>query len=203
MVVGYARAYCRDRDLRVQRAALARAGCENVIEVYQTDVKAHRDGLKRALTALNPGDTLVVRKLDRLASSLKQWMAISAVLQERGITLRVLEDGQDNSGAEENVFARLLAALAEYEHARRQRVVNGHVAPQHRRRRGRPRGADEAKRAKALALCFDKASSTTEICRRVGISRPTFYRYCRSSNSDTILVSNEIPDDSRSHTKRP
>jgi DNA invertase Pin-like site-specific DNA recombinase len=202
MVIGYARAHSRDRDLHLQRAALRRAGCESIIEVSQADVRSHREGVNRALSSLKQGDTLVVRKLDRLASSLKQWMAISAELQERGITLRVTEDGQEETGAEENVFARLLSALAEYEHARRQPGPGGHVAPQHKRRRGRPRGTNETKRATAMALRQETACSITEICKRVGISRPTFYRYCRTPSSDTVLVSNDSPDESRSHSKR-
>lgn len=203
MMIGYARAHSRDRDLHLQRAALKRAGCEFIVEVLQTDVQAHRDGLKKVLSTLNQGDLLVVRKLDRLASGLKQWMAISAALQERGIALRVLGD-RDENGAADTEFNQLLSALAEYEKAKRNQRAGtvAHSAQPFRRRRGRPRGTDEAKRAAALALRKETACSITKICEIVGISRPTYYRYYRAAKSDAAADTQTVSNESASYNRR-
>ncbi len=186
MVIGYARSHSRDSDLRLQRAALQKAGCEFIIEIPDPDVKSHRLGLMRALDTLSQGDTLIVRRFDRLASSLRQWMAVSAILQDRGIKLRVLEDGAENAGSNEDIVGRMLSAMAAYEQARRQK------RPRTKRRRGRPRGMDEAKRAAALKLKNETSHSITEICHMVGISRQTFYRYCRIANTDTTEATRSI-----------
>jgi DNA invertase Pin-like site-specific DNA recombinase len=186
MLLGYARAHSRDPGLQLQRAALQRIRCDNIIEVTQASVKAHREALTHALSMLRKGDTLVVRKLDRMATSLKQWMTVSALLQERGIHLRVLEDDPEATGPTGELVDRLLVALAEYGRARDRRRSRAERATGAvpARRRGRPRGTNESKRSNALALRNSSGISITEICKLVGISRPTFYRYHKNSQPE-------------------
>ncbi|MCG8340612.1 MAG: recombinase family protein [Cytophagales bacterium] len=52
--------------------------------------KEHRPGLACCMKALQPGDTLVVCKLDRLGRDLKELIAIVEELQQREIGLKVL-----------------------------------------------------------------------------------------------------------------
>lgn len=158
----------------------------------------------RALDLLNRGDVLVVRKLDRLATSLKQWMAVSAVLLDRGIGLNVLDDGQDTGDPSGNVMGRLLSALAEYEQARRKKRTQGGSRSMARGkgRRGRPCGVNEAKRDAALRLKSETSCSVTEICEIVGISRPTFYRYNRSSIEASGAESQLEQTEATSHVRR-
>lgn len=49
---------------------------------------AVRPGLKRALKAIQPGDTLAVWKLDRLGRSVKNLIALISDLHERGAHFR-------------------------------------------------------------------------------------------------------------------
>src|SRR5690349_2161440 len=114
MVIGFARMHTRDRDLRNQRAALCRARCDTIIEVSGRGAAAHREGLARLMAALGRGDTLVVRELDRLTNSLTHLMELSALLQERSVTLRVLVDDPESIGGGDASIGQVVAALAAY-----------------------------------------------------------------------------------------
>jgi DNA invertase Pin-like site-specific DNA recombinase len=65
-LVGYARVSSDDQTTALQRDALTAAGCELIFEDSASGARADRAELAAAIAALNPGDTLVVWKLDRL-----------------------------------------------------------------------------------------------------------------------------------------
>jgi DNA invertase Pin-like site-specific DNA recombinase len=67
---GYARVSTDDRNPALQLAALKKAGCQTVFKGEGiSGVTAKRPGLRRCLKKLEHGDTLIVRKLDRLGRS--------------------------------------------------------------------------------------------------------------------------------------
>jgi DNA invertase Pin-like site-specific DNA recombinase len=65
MRIGYARVSTDDQNLDRQRAALADAGCDQVVEEVESGVKA-RNRLVALLACLSAGDELVVKSMDRL-----------------------------------------------------------------------------------------------------------------------------------------
>ena len=66
---GYARVSTRDQDLAAQDAELRAAGCAKVFKEKVSGVKSDRPELVKAIGRLEPGDVLVVTRLDRLARS--------------------------------------------------------------------------------------------------------------------------------------
>ena len=75
---GYARVSTLDQDLGLQRAALKAAGCK-VIRAEKAN-GSRRDGrteLQVLLDFVQPGDALVVTRIDRLARSMKDLQDIS------------------------------------------------------------------------------------------------------------------------------
>ncbi len=73
---GYARVSTFDQDLGIQRAALKAAGCKVVRAEKASGTR--RDGrteLQVLLDFVQPGDTLVVTRIDRLARSMKDLQA--------------------------------------------------------------------------------------------------------------------------------
>jgi DNA invertase Pin-like site-specific DNA recombinase len=183
MLVGYARICVRDRDLEVQRAALRKAGCETIIEVRRDGKTAHRDGLRRAINMMRPGDTLVVLSLETAAISVKHLMEMSMLLSERHIDFRCLEDDIDATGNAGNLMRHILSSLAEYERTklRKPERPDRSNATAVADPPDRPSGIDEAKRHAAMALSDSTTRSVTEICKIIGISRTSFYRYKRCS----------------------
>ena len=89
---GYARVSTIDQDLRLQRATLKAAGCD-VIRAEKAS-GSRRDGrteLQVLLDFVQPGDTLIVTRIDRLARSMKDLQDIVHELKTRGVALRATE----------------------------------------------------------------------------------------------------------------
>src|SRR5215471_6078877 len=72
MKYGYARVSTDDQTPALQLAALKKAGCKTVFKDNGlSGATTNRPALLRCLKKLQPGDTLIVWKLDRLGRSLR------------------------------------------------------------------------------------------------------------------------------------
>src|SRR5208282_2170260 len=93
MLVGYARVSTNDQNLALQRDALKAAGCKKLFSDQGISGSIFkRPGLDAALASLQPGDTLLVWKLDRLGRSLPHPVQRISDLGDRGINFRSLSD---------------------------------------------------------------------------------------------------------------
>jgi DNA invertase Pin-like site-specific DNA recombinase len=92
-VVGYARVSTREQDPAAQDAELRDAGAARVfIDHGESSRVKDRPQWLACLDYLRPGDTLLVRRLDRIAGSEK--MAIETIneLHERGVNIKSLTE---------------------------------------------------------------------------------------------------------------
>ena len=82
MLVGYARtsSLAQVAGLEAQERELHAAGCNKIFREQVSSV-AQRDQLEQALDYVREGDTLMVTKLDRLARSVGDLLAIVARLE--------------------------------------------------------------------------------------------------------------------------
>jgi DNA invertase Pin-like site-specific DNA recombinase len=71
-----------DQKPELQFDALNNAGCEKIIDDKISGTVAERPGLHKVKELLRPGDTLVVRRLDRLGRSLKDLIDRMNYLEE-------------------------------------------------------------------------------------------------------------------------
>lgn len=83
-LIGYARCSRISGETRLQRDALRRAGVSVIFEEHVSAV-ADRPALWRAMSALQPGDVLVVWKLDRLARSLRDLLELLESLDKMAV----------------------------------------------------------------------------------------------------------------------
>ena len=173
---GYARVSTIDQDLRVQRAALKAAGCA-VIRAEKAS-GSRRDGrteLQVLLDFVQPGDTLIVTRIDRLARSMKDLQDIMHELKSRGVALRATEQPIDTSTAAGKAFLDMLGVFAEFEsNLRRERQLEGIAA-------AKARGAYTGRKAKidpaAIRQLRDKEKlGPSAIAKRLGIGRASVYR---------------------------
>jgi DNA invertase Pin-like site-specific DNA recombinase len=82
MRYGYARVSTSNQDFQVQVDALRAAGCERIFAERVSGTEGRRE-FQRLMKALNPGDAVVVTKLDRLARSSRDLLNILAQLRRR------------------------------------------------------------------------------------------------------------------------
>ena len=179
MLIGYARVSTDDQNLALQRDALAAAGCEKIYEDKASGAKAERPGLALALEVARAGDTLVVWRLDRLGRSLKDLIALAEGLDKRGVGLKSLKEALDTTSSGGRLIFHMFAALAEFERDLvRERTQAGLTAARARGRLGgRPKRLTPEKRRLAVQLYRAREHSIAEICRLMGISKPTLYSY--------------------------
>ena len=184
MLIGYARVSTDDQNLDLQRDALHNAGCVKIYEDQLSGAKAARPGLEKALDVARSGDTLVVWRLDRLGRSLKDLITIVESLEQRNIELMSLQESLATHSNEGKLIFHLFAALAEFErNLIRERTQAGLKAARARGRNGgRPKALEPSKRKLAVKLYEEKQYTIDEICRMMGISKPTLYSYVEEVN---------------------
>ena len=186
MLIGYARVSKADGSqlLDLQRDALTDAGVaeERIYEDRASGRKDHRPGLEACLKALQPGNTFVVWKLDRLGRDLKHLVSTVDELRECGVGLRVLAGAGaeiDTSTANGRLIFGIFAALAEFERELiAERTRAGLAAARARGRHGgRPRKVDRAMLQMAMTAMAARETNAQDLARRLGITTTTLYMY--------------------------
>ena len=121
----------------------------------------------------------MVWKLDRLGRSLKHLIETVTDLSHRGVGFRSLQEAIDTTTSGGKLLFHVFGALAEFERDLiRERTLAGLAAARARRRKdGRPRHLDDKKKRHAALLPSDPTNSVKDICRTLGISKTTLYRY--------------------------
>jgi len=180
MNIGHACVSTFDQTLILQQDALATANCERVFTDIISGARSERPGPTEALDFLRPGDVLVVWRLDRMGRSLKMLIETLTLLSQRGIGFRSLTEQIDTTTPGGKLIFHIFGSLAEFERDLiRERTQAGLAAARARGRKGgRPRKLDTSgKLAMARSLYNDKNNSIQDICKTLGISRATLYRY--------------------------
>jgi DNA invertase Pin-like site-specific DNA recombinase len=114
MQYGYARVSADEQNTALQRAALKRAGCKTIFtDEGRSGATVQRPALTRCLTALRPGETLIVWKLDRCGRSLRDLMTLLDELRAQGVTFRSLTEHIDTETAADRAMWHMIDVLAE------------------------------------------------------------------------------------------
>jgi DNA invertase Pin-like site-specific DNA recombinase len=186
MLIGYKRVSKSDgsQSTIMQHDGLIAAGVDenHIYEDFASGKKDLRPGLQAALKALRPGDTLVVWKLDRLGRDLKHLINTVDDLAQKDVGFRVLSGhgaSIDTTTPSGKLVFGIFAALAEFERDLIvERTKAGLAAA---RARGRSGGAPykmtPAKLRLAMAAMGHRETKVGNLCKELGISRQTLYRY--------------------------
>jgi len=176
-IIGYARTSTVDQiaGFEAQLRDLEAAGCTQIFREQVSSV-APRAQLEAALTYAREGDTFRVTKLDRLARSIRDLLAILDRLQGKKVTVQILDLGLDTSTAIGKLILTLLGAIAEFE-----RAIN-----HERAREGIERGKREGKYKGRTPVAFRQRDAiralraggmgASEIALKLGVARSSVYR---------------------------
>jgi DNA invertase Pin-like site-specific DNA recombinase len=198
--IGYARTSTRDQEagLQAQIRDLIAAGCaERDIYTEQASSVRERpelDLLRRRI--LRPGDELVVTRLDRLARSARDTLALAEEFGQRGVTLKILDPamtieppGRVNgsmASAMSRMILTVMAAMAQLEREimlERQREGIARAKAE-----GKYKGQPPHARAKAPQVIELAAAGRTraEIAAALEISERSVYRILAETRPKTI-----------------
>jgi DNA invertase Pin-like site-specific DNA recombinase len=184
MYIGYARVSTYDQNLDLQINALKEKGCKMIYKEKVSGISKQRPELEAMIEYAREGDAIVIWKLDRLGRSLKNLLEIVNTLNEKGIGLVSLHDPIDTTTSQGRLVFNLFASLAEFERELiSERTRAGLTAARSRGRKGgRPKGLSAKAEEKSIAAVHHykaRQLSIRDICEKLGIAKPTFYRYLR------------------------
>ena len=195
MNLGYARVSTKSQSWDLQVDALKKAGCRKVFCEVASGTKTIRPEWDNLMHDVEPGDTIVIWKLDRMGRSLKHLTQVMNELASKGVGVVSLNESIDTNTAQGRLMLNMFASFAEFEKDLiRERTMAGLTAARARGRLGgRPKGISEvAKKIACVAevLYNQRELTIAEICTQLGIARETLYKYLRYRNVE--IISNKL-----------
>ena len=182
MIYGYSRVSTKSQakdgnSLEAQEAALKAAGAQKIYSDAFTGTKSHRPELDKLLEVIQPGDTLIVTKLDRIARSASQGTELIEALLKKDIIVHILNIGIMDSTPTGKLIRNILFSFAEFERDMIvERTQEGKaIAKQNPEfTEGRPKKYSRQQINHALDLL--KNHSYRQVCQMTGISKSTLIR---------------------------
>lgn len=180
MLVGYCRTSTAEQvaGFEAQEQVLLATGCKRLFTEQVSSVAA-RTELDAALDFVREGDVLVVTRLDRLARSTTDLLAIVATLERKGVALRILDFGGsevDTKSPTGRMLLTMFAAVAEFERGvmlERQRTGIAKAKAEGRYRGRAPTARAKSHQVRSLATAGMKPMAIAE---ELAISRASVYR---------------------------
>lgn len=182
MIYGYARVSTKGQDhygngLEVQEKQLKDNGAEIIYYESFTGTTKNRPELNKLLSVLQSGDTLLVAKLDRIARSTRDGLAIIDELLDKGVSINILNMGKFDNSPTGELMRTIFLAFAQFERDMIvQRTTEGKEIC-----RSNPNWKDGRKRndlpdfEKFRKKQKDGEMTVNECCAELGISRATWY----------------------------
>lgn len=187
MIYGYARVSTKGQDkhgnsLQDQIQRLRAAGCEEIYHDSFTGTKMDRPEFTKLLASLRAGDTLIVTKLDRFARTAADGAKTVQELVARGVEVNVLNMGRADNTPMGKLMVTILLGFAEFE---RDMIVERTMTGKAVARENNPDWREGRKRidAPGFKRYWERQRrqeiTVEEACRKLGISRSTWYARCR------------------------
>ena len=184
MVYGYARVSTRGQatdgnSLTAQTRQLMEAGVDmdNIYSDSFTGTKMDRPQFSALLSVIQPGDTLVVCKLDRFARSMAQASELITELINKGITVNVLNLGILSNSSVNTLLRNVLLCFSQFERDMiLERTQEGKAIAKQKPgfKEGRPRKYTDLQIQHAVSLL--DTMSYSKVTAITGISKSTLIR---------------------------
>lgn len=182
MIYGYARVSTRMQEkdgnsLEAQEQELKRLGAEKIFKEDRSGKSIDRPVFNELISILQPGDTLIVTKLDRMCRSLIQGMEIVNKLIEKDIAVYIGNIGRMDNTPSSKLIRSIFFAFAEFERDTLiERTQEGRALAKQRPgyQNGRPNKYTQDMLNHALDMLDNHSYSEVE--RFTGISKSTLVR---------------------------
>lgn len=183
-LLGYTRISTATQDAQLQLDALLNAGVEarDIFSDVTSGAKkaSARPAMSKLLEYAEPGDVVIVWRIDRLGRSMLDVLNTIAKLDERNIQVRSITDNIDPSTASGRLMLNLLTSMAEYERELIVERVNAGIAAARAQGTtlGRPATPREqvVEKLRIAQEARTRGKTAAEAAQLVGWSRATLYR---------------------------
>lgn len=173
---GYARVSTKGQDLSIQIDALKAEGVadDRICTDKASGKNMDRAGIDLLKIKVEKGDTVLIKKLDRLGRNTEDMVSLVNWFDEKGVTVRFLDDGISTDGIMGKMLITILSAVAQSERERiLERTSEGRAAAVIKGVKfGRKPTIDRAE----LKKLIDGGNGATEIANELNISRSAFYK---------------------------
>lgn len=169
-------------SLEAQKELLLSAGADEIFEEKFTGTKIDRPELDKLLNVLQPGDVIIVTKLDRIARSISKGTELIEKLIEMGITVNILNLGVLDNSASSRLVRNIFLSFAEFERDMIvERTTEGRELARQKEgyRDGRPKKFRREQREHAVQLL--NSFSYSKVSEMTGISVSTLVRAKREA----------------------
>ena len=186
--IGYARVSSKgqQRDgnsLEAQEARLLEAGADIVVSEAFTGTKMDRPKFTKVIESLEPGDMLLVCKLDRFARTASEGGALVQELLTKGIKVNILNMGLIENTPNGKLMLTMLLAFAEFERDMIVERLNEGKAVEKANNPDYKEGRKELKRPENFESYRERVESgemtAVAACKELGVSRSTWYKWVK------------------------
>lgn len=182
MKIGYARTSTIDQvaGLEAQQRDLEEAGIEKVFAERVSSV-SKRPQLMAALDYCREGDVLIVTKLDRLARSVDDLVAITKRLKEKNVDLQILSLNLDTSTPTGKLMINLLGSIAQFERELMLERQREGIAKAKAEGKYKGRVPTARRHAEEIMKLRSHGHKAEVIAEKLGISRASVFRVLKSA----------------------
>ena len=185
MIFAYARISTEAQKFDLQLDAFKKENIDpkNIYIDISSGAKEKRKGLDELLTRLKKGDVLFVWKIDRIARSTIHLAQLMEEFNTKGINFKSIQEPfLDTSSSQGKFIFTMFSAISQLERDIIIERTNAGLESAKLRGRvgGRPGGLTKKAEVKAKLAAYmyqQKGNSVTDICKEIGVSRATFYKY--------------------------
>ena len=171
-------------SLDAQIELLKQRGAEVIVDECFTGRQVDRPKFTELLEKLQPGDELIVCKLDRFARSSKHGADLIQELVNKGVRVNILNMGIADNTSTGKLLLNIMFAFAEYEADMiAERTSEGKAEkratdPNYKEGRKSIKPENFSKIKKEVE---DGLMSIKEAIEKMGISRSSWYKYCKGA----------------------
>ncbi|WP_039037653.1 recombinase family protein [Pseudoalteromonas sp. ECSMB14103] len=188
LLFGYARVSSTDQDLTTQLSKLNEHGVDRIYSEKISAKNTNRPELERMIDQLRTGDKVVITKIDRIARNMRDFQNLVHDFNERGVTLKILDQNIDTSSDRDKLFMNMLSMFAEFERTMiLERQRDGiELAKSKGVYKGRKPVSND-KKAQVLELAAS-GTKKSDIVRETGLGKTTVFKIIKenSQKSDSI-----------------
>lgn len=179
MRIGYIRVSTEHQHTDRQENRLPEMNVEKVFIEKASGKNRNRPQLKAMMEFVQPGDTVVVEELSRLARSVMDLYDIAKQLNEKGASLESLKEDIDMTSATGKLTFGLMAVLAQFERdlllERQKEGIQAAKAKGKKWGAEIKYGTDERQLHEVLTKYTNKKISLQEAMKTLNMKKSTFY----------------------------